>query len=583
MKLETAVIFDQVWKSYPTYNRVTEGIKGFLFHLPQALRDLNSRRTALKNISFEIYQGENFGFVGRNGAGKSTTLGLIAGVLTPDKGSIQVNCRVSPLLELGAGFHPELTGRENILLNGVLLGLTKEEVMAHEEKIIEFSELGYFIDQPVRTYSSGMYGKLGFSVVSMLHPEILLLDEVLAVGDIAFQYKCKKKIAEFSDNNDVTVILVSHATETVADICHRAAWIEDQTVKMVGPARDVVKEYENTHTPKAFVTGTIMPKVLFNTYPAAFDVAGGGEQQLLAYHKELPKLDVETELYNLWKPNLDKCNIVHFFSSMSGSMPFCSFIKHKGIPLFISPNLWLSEENTRLYPMQEIRDQLALADRIICSSDMEVNRFSRILGISKDKFLTVYCGVDDIFLEDVNPEIYWEQFGTEKFILNVGTIESRKNQLALIRAMARFPEYKLVLMGQIRDKAYAERCFKEGGEQVRYLGAVTHTSPVLRSAMAACDAFVGAGLMETPGIANLEAAAQGAPLAVTEVGSTREYFEDYAQYLIPASDATIATAIEKVLVQGRVEALKQHVREQFSWKKVLLPLVNAYRKGAANE
>lgn len=246
-----AVSFQQVWKSYPSYAHVTSGIKSFLFHLPTAIRELFMRRTALEDVSFDIYQGESFGFIGRNGAGKSTTLGLIAGVLSPDKGAVAINGRVSPLLELGAGFHPELTGRQNILLNGVLLGLTKQEVLAHEQEIIEFSELRSFIDQPVRTYSSGMYAKLGFSVITVLKPEILLIDEVLAVGDIAFQQKCIDTFEKFRSDPNITVIIVSHALQTVAENCNRAVWIDNKTVKMVGPAAQVVEAYEDAYAVKS--------------------------------------------------------------------------------------------------------------------------------------------------------------------------------------------------------------------------------------------------------------------------------------------------------------------------------------------
>lgn len=241
---EAAIIFDNVWKSYPSYFQITGGIKSFLFNLPTAVRELRSRRTALEGINFTIYKGEKFGFIGHNGAGKSTTLGLIAGVLNPDQGTVQVNGRVSPLLELGAGFHPEMTGRANILLNGVLLGLTKEEVLAHEQEIIDFAELGEFIDMPVRTYSSGMYAKLGFAVVTTLKPEILLLDEVLAVGDIGFQQKCKKVFENFKKNPGVTMILVSHSLESVVEVCDRVAWIEGKTVKMIGTAQEVVTAYK---------------------------------------------------------------------------------------------------------------------------------------------------------------------------------------------------------------------------------------------------------------------------------------------------------------------------------------------------
>lgn len=244
---ETVIRFDDVYKSYPSYNQITGGIKSFLFHLPLAIKELRTRRTALEGISFSIHKGEKFGFIGKNGAGKSTTLGLIAGVLSPDKGSVQIKGRVSPLLELGAGFHPELSGRANILLNGVLMGLTKQEVLAHEQGIIEFAEIGEFIDQPVRTYSSGMYAKLGFAIVANLKPEILLLDEILAVGDIRFQQKCSKVFENFKNNPEVTMILVSHSLASVKQYCNRAAWIEDKQIKMIGPSEEVVAAYEKAN------------------------------------------------------------------------------------------------------------------------------------------------------------------------------------------------------------------------------------------------------------------------------------------------------------------------------------------------
>ncbi len=254
---ESAIIFRDVWKSYPCYNHIAGGIKNFLFHLPQAIGELRRRRTALEGISFDIPRGMKLGFVGRNGAGKSTTLGLIAGVISPDKGEVKVNGRVSPLLELGAGFHPEMTGRENIMLNGVLLGLTRAEVLEYEAKIIEFSELGDFIEQPVRTYSSGMYAKLGFAVVSILKPEILLLDEILSVGDEAFRRKCDAKFEEFRSDPNITMVLVSHALDSVVQVCDQAVWIEDRTVRMMGAAQDVVKEYRASTNPQVTVEETV--------------------------------------------------------------------------------------------------------------------------------------------------------------------------------------------------------------------------------------------------------------------------------------------------------------------------------------
>lgn len=240
---EPVIIFDNLSKSYPLYHHITGGIKNFLFNLPQGLRSLkNSRFEALHDISFQVYKSETLGIIGKNGAGKSTILGLIAGVLKPSRGEVIVKGRISPLLELGAGFHPELTGRENIMLNGVLLGLTRAEVSRKFSEIIEFSELGDFIDQPIRIYSSGMLARLGFSVIAYLDPEILLIDEILAVGDRAFQKKCLEKMDEFK-NSGVTIVFVSHSLEDVVRLCDRVAWIENKRIKMIGEAKDVIGYY----------------------------------------------------------------------------------------------------------------------------------------------------------------------------------------------------------------------------------------------------------------------------------------------------------------------------------------------------
>jgi len=240
---ESAIIFDNVSKSYPLYYHITGGIKYFLFNLPKAVNSIrNSRFEALRDISFEVYRGETFGIIGRNGAGKSTTLGLIAGVLKPSKGRIIVKGKISPLLELGGGFHPELNGKENIVLNGVLLGLTKNEVLEKIDEIIEFSEIGEFINQPIRTYSSGMLARLGFSVIAHLDPEILLIDEILAVGDVEFQKKCLDKMISFKKNG-VTMVFVSHSMNEVKRVCDRVMWIESHAIKMIGEPAIVADKY----------------------------------------------------------------------------------------------------------------------------------------------------------------------------------------------------------------------------------------------------------------------------------------------------------------------------------------------------
>lgn len=251
--MSAVITFEHVYKSFPMYGHLTGGFKNLLFNLPKALREMRTHQfESLHDLSFEIKQGEAVGFIGRNGAGKSTTLGLIAGVLRPTRGLVKVQGRISPLLELGGGFHPDLSGRENIHLNGILLGLSNKTVKAKTPAIIDFAELGEFIDQPVRSYSSGMMARLGFAVVAHLEPEILLIDEVLAVGDAAFQKKCAAKIQDFKKAG-VTIILVSHNTSDVSTLCDRAIWIENHRIRRQGPAVDITSEYieSTTSTPPA--------------------------------------------------------------------------------------------------------------------------------------------------------------------------------------------------------------------------------------------------------------------------------------------------------------------------------------------
>ena len=196
-----------------------------------------------QDVSFTVGKGEAVALIGRNGAGKSTSLGLVAGVIKPTKGSVTTRGRVASMLELGGGFHPELTGRENIYLNATLLGLRRKEVQQRMDRIIEFSELGEFIDEPIRVYSSGMLAKLGFSVISQVEPDILIIDEVLAVGDISFQAKCIKTIKEFK-NRGVTILFVSHNMSDVEKICDRVVWIENHRLREIGSAERIIELYK---------------------------------------------------------------------------------------------------------------------------------------------------------------------------------------------------------------------------------------------------------------------------------------------------------------------------------------------------
>ncbi len=197
---------------------------------------------ALQDVTFSMDRGESVALIGRNGSGKSTILKIIAGVMAPTKGEVRVAGRVSPLIELGAGFHPDLTGRENVHLNGCLLGMSSKEVDAAFGAIVDFAELWEFIDTPVKRYSSGMYVRLAFAVAVHSNPEILLVDEVLSVGDTFFQEKCLKRMHEFQQRG-TTIVVVSHDLQLLADFCEQAIWLEHGQIVEEGPAAEVVQKY----------------------------------------------------------------------------------------------------------------------------------------------------------------------------------------------------------------------------------------------------------------------------------------------------------------------------------------------------
>ena len=200
---------------------------------------------ALKDVSFNVKQGDILGIVGKNGSGKSTLLKAIAGIFSPDSGKIDLKGNSVSLLSIGVGFQKELSGRENILLSGMLLGFSENQVREKMDEIIEFAELGAFIDAPVRTYSSGMYSKLAFSITAILETDIILIDEVLSVGDSKFKKKSYKKMKELISDENRTVIIVSHATETLGDLCTQILWLHEGEVKMHGETNTILKEYEN--------------------------------------------------------------------------------------------------------------------------------------------------------------------------------------------------------------------------------------------------------------------------------------------------------------------------------------------------
>lgn len=199
---------------------------------------------AVKGISFEVKRGEIIGMCGKNGSGKSTTLRAIAGIFSPDKGSIDLHGNSISLLSIGVGFQKRLSGYENIFLSGMLLGFTKSQIEKKLDEIIEFSELGEAIYKPVRSYSSGMYSKLAFAITAILETDIMLIDEVLSVGDIKFKQKSYQKMKELINDENRTVVIVSHSSKTLTELCDKVIWLHDGLIKEIGPSEEVVAHYE---------------------------------------------------------------------------------------------------------------------------------------------------------------------------------------------------------------------------------------------------------------------------------------------------------------------------------------------------
>jgi len=247
-----AVSVEGLAKSFRLYADQNQSLKATL------LRGGRARYTdfwALDDVSFEVPEGSTFGLIGENGSGKSTLLKCIAKILMPDRGQVISRGRIAALLELGSGFHPELSGRENVFLNGSILGLSRRQIETRFDEIVDFSGIETFIDQPVKNYSSGMYVRLGFAVAINVDPDVLLVDEVLAVGDAAFQRKCEERFADFRSSGR-TVVLVSHAMSSMRTLCDQVARLEHGRLIEVGPANSVVDEYvDESHVDRTPVEG----------------------------------------------------------------------------------------------------------------------------------------------------------------------------------------------------------------------------------------------------------------------------------------------------------------------------------------
>lgn len=238
---ETVIEFKNVSKIYKLYRSDKKRLVSIFFK-----RIKHKEKKAVDNVSLEIHRGESVAIFGKNGAGKSTVLKMITGVAYPTSGEINITGRVSALLELTSGFDPEFSGRENIYLKGQILGLKDNEIRAVEKQIVDFAELEEYIDQPVRTYSSGMKARLGFSINANIKPEILIVDEALSVGDEEFKDKCIKKINEIIAKENVTLLFVTHATSVASEFCKRGMVMKDGKIIFDGDIQDAIKQYKET-------------------------------------------------------------------------------------------------------------------------------------------------------------------------------------------------------------------------------------------------------------------------------------------------------------------------------------------------
>ena len=249
-----AITVDHVSKRFRLYHEKNQYLKSTLL---RGRRARFEEFWAVKDVSFEVPVGSTFGIIGANGSGKSTLLKCLAGILSPDHGTLKINGRLSALLELGAGFHPELSGRENVHLNGAILGMTSNEIDRRFDDIVEFAGLGAFIDTPVKNYSSGMVVRLGFAIAANVEPDVLIIDEVLAVGDSSFQQRCFEKIEKFRQDGR-TIVLVSHGLSEVEQLCSKVAWLEKGSLRAIGDGYKIVSEYQGvSHNAKARVEGEI--------------------------------------------------------------------------------------------------------------------------------------------------------------------------------------------------------------------------------------------------------------------------------------------------------------------------------------
>ena len=413
-----AIKVEHLTKVYPLYNSRKDRLKEALHPLRKKYhRDYY----ALNDVSFEVYKGETVGIIGKNGSGKSTLLKILSGVLTPTSGAFTINGKVSSLLELGTGFSPELTGIENVYFYGMLLGFTKKEMDDMLDDILSFADIGDFVYQPVKSYSSGMYVRLAFSVAVNVKPDILIVDEALAVGDIRFQVKCYRKFQDFQERGK-TIIFVSHAMSEVARLCQRAIWLNDGGIKKIGDAKKVTEEYSAwmIHDTGVLKVDVISDKIK-NDIPdsgklklvsipknAMITGEGGVEVEGIGFFDEKGEL-ISTLTKEQW------VKIVYRFVARTYIQhPFLSFqvINRKGIIILANRNIYL---NKVINPIEENQKVQVSFDFFF--PEIENDQYLIAFGINDgydDKHIRLFFIMDAYQFEYNSRSVYQKQLGLIK-------------------------------------------------------------------------------------------------------------------------------------------------------------------------
>lgn len=318
-------------------------------------------------------------------------------------------------------------------------------------------------------------------------------------------------------------------------------------------------------------------RVLFNTYSTAFFVPGGGEVQLLKTREHLQRLGVEVDLYNPWDPAVERYDVVHMFSARSGSWPFHDAVRERGIPLVLSPILWLQHGGGQ-FPIHDIHHLFHRSDLVLPNSEAELDGFDWFYNLPRGHYRVVYNGIDPRLAEGPGPELFHKTYPHRDFLLCVGNVEPRKNQLGLVEACQGLNR-PLLLVGGVREQAYLDRCLEAGRGFAHYLGRFEPESDLLKSAYQACAVHALASQFETPGLASMEAAALGARIVSTQIGCAREYFGDLAHYVHPHDRASIRSAVEAALADRRdTGLLRRRMLDRFTWRHTAEQTLAAYEE-----